>query len=115
MMWMKCSISLAMGVCHDDSDQEDDGVEPVVAEDEGDDEEADAEEDSDGGDDVDEVFNLLGDGGLPSLETRGESSNPSHHRVVSDVDDHPDAGALHCVCGEECKVSRLQWVWMKCS
>jgi len=35
-------------VSDDDSDEEDDGVEPVVAQDEGDDEEAHPEEDGDG-------------------------------------------------------------------
>lgn len=42
----------------DDADEEDDRIEPVVAEDEGDDEEGDAEEDGHAGDDVDEVLNL---------------------------------------------------------
>ena len=97
-------------VRHNDPDKEDDSVEPVVAEDEGDDEEADAKEDSDGGDDVDEVLDLLGDGGLPTLQTRCESSDSSHDCVVSDVDDHPNAGPLHGVGREEGKVSRLKGV-----
>ena len=60
----------------DDADEEDDRVEPVVAEDEGDDEEGDSEEDGDAGDDVDEVLDLLGDGGLASLKSGGEAGNP---------------------------------------
>merc|ERR1719336_2872195 len=47
-------------VGHDDTDEEDDSVQPVVTQDEGDDEEADTEEDSDASDDVDEVLDLLG-------------------------------------------------------
>ena len=66
-------------VGHDDADQEDHGVEPVVAEDEGDDEEGDSEEDGDGGDDVDEVLDLLGNRGLTSLKTGGKTSNSAHH------------------------------------
>ena len=97
-------------VCHNDPDEEDDSVEPVVAEDEGDDEEADAKEDSDGGDDVDEVLDFLGNGGLTTLQTRGESSDSSHDCVVSDVDDHPNAGPLHGIGGEKGKVSRLKGV-----
>ena len=97
-------------VCHNDPHEKDDSVEPVVAEDEGDDEEADAKEDSDGGDDVDEVLDFLGNGGLTTLQTRGESSDSSHDCVVSDVDDHPNAGPLHGVGREEGKVSRLKGV-----
>ena len=63
-------------VCHNDPDEEDDSVEPVVAQDEGDDEEADAKEDSDGGDDVDEVGDLFGDRSVASVQPRSESSNP---------------------------------------
>ena len=63
-------------VCHNDPDEEDDSVEPVVAEDEGNDEEADAKEDSDGGDDVDEVGDLFGDRSVASVQPRSESSNP---------------------------------------
>ena len=63
-------------VCHNDPDEEDDSVEPVVAEDESDDEEGDAEEDGNAGDDVDEVFNLFGNGGLSSFKTRSQTGNP---------------------------------------
>ena len=97
-------------VCHNDPDEEDDSVEPVVAEDEGDDEEADAKEDSDGGDDVDEVLDLLGNGGLATLKSRDESSNPAHHCVVSNVDHHPNTGSLNGVCREESKISCLEGV-----
>ena len=73
-------------VCHNDPDEEDDSVEPVVAEDEGDDEEGDAKEDGDAGDDVDEVLDLFGDRGLTSLETGGQTSNPGY--VKSGVKDN---------------------------
>ena len=66
-------------VCHNHPDEKDDSVEPVVAEDEGDDEEGDSEEDGDGGDDVDEVLDLLGNRGLTSLKTGGKTSNSAHH------------------------------------
>ena len=61
---MKCNY-----VGDDDSDQEDDGVQPMVAKDEGDDEEADAEKDGDAGDQVDEVsdfYNHRNQGDLQS-------------------------------------------------
>ena len=60
----------------DDADEEDDSVEPVVAQDECNDEETDAKEDGDGGDDVDEVLDLLGDGGLATLKSGGQAGNP---------------------------------------
>ena len=97
-------------VGHNDPDEKDDSVEPVMAEDEGDDEEADAKEDSDGGDDVDEVLYLLGNGGLTTLQTGCESSDSSHDCVVSDVDDHPNASPLHGIGREEGKVSCLKRV-----
>ena len=65
----------------DDADEEDDRVQPVVAEDEGDDEEGDSEEDGDAGDDVDEVLNLLGDGGLATLKSGGQAGNPGIQRI----------------------------------
>ena len=65
----------------DDPDEEDDRVQPVVAEDEGDDEEGDSEEDGDTGDDVDEVLDLLGNGGLATLKSGGQSSNPGVQRI----------------------------------
>merc|ERR1719384_1086505 len=95
-------------VGHDDTDQEDDGVQPVVAEDEGDDEESDSEEDSDSGDDVDEVSNLLSNGSLVALQARGQTSNPAHHGVVSNVDHHSGGSSLHGVGGEESQVLGLQ-------
>ena len=97
-------------VCHNDPHEKDDSVEPVVAQDESDYEETDTKEDGDCGDDVDEVLNLLGDGGLATLKSRDEPSNPAHHRVVSDVDHHPDTGSLHGVCRKEGEVSCLEGV-----
>ena len=94
----------------DDADEEDDSVEPVVAQDECNDEETDAKEDGDGGDDVDEVLDLLGNGRLTTLQTRCESSDSSHDCVVSDVDDHPNASPLHGIGREEGKVSCLKRV-----
>ena len=78
--------------------------------DEGNDEEADPKEDGNSSDDMDEVFDLLGDWRLPSLETRGESCNPAHHCVVSNVDHHPNTGSLNGVCREESKISCLEGV-----
>ena len=38
-----------------------------------------SEADSDAGDDVDEVLDLLGNWGLTSLKTGGKSGNSAHH------------------------------------
>ena len=45
-------------ICDDDADEKDDGVEPIVAENESNDEERDSKEDCDAGDQVNEVLNL---------------------------------------------------------
>ena len=100
-------------VCDNDTDQEDHGVKPVVAKDEGNDEEGHTKKDCDGGDDVNEVFDFFGNWCLSTLEARSEASNPSHHRVVTDVDHHPDAGAFHGVGGEEANVLSFQGILHK--
>lgn len=51
------------------TNKEDDGIEPVVAEDEGDDEEGDAEEHGHAGDKVDEMVDFLSDGRLACVQT----------------------------------------------
>ena len=69
----------------DDADEEDDGVQPEVAEDEGDDEERDPEEDGHARDDVDEVGDLLGDGRFPDLQARRQVGDSTHHSLVSSL------------------------------
>ena len=46
-------------VGHDDPDEEDDGIQPVIAEDEGNDEEGNTEEDSNASDNVNKMCNFL--------------------------------------------------------
>ena len=58
---------------YNDTNQKDDGIQPMVAEDEGNDEEGDTKEDSDTSDQVDEMVNLLGDGCVTSLKSRGKT------------------------------------------
>merc|ERR1712242_244497 len=97
-------------VGHDDSDQEDDGVQPVVAEDEGNDEEGNTEEHGDTGDDVDEVSNFFGNGSLVRSQTGGETGNSAHDGVVSDVNNDTHGGSFHGVGGEESKILGLKRV-----
>ena len=93
---------------HDNPDEEDNSVEPVVAEDKGDDEEGDPEEDGHPGDDVDKVGNLLGNRGLTRFQADGEAGNAAHHCVVANHDDNALGGALDGVGGEEGKVLGLE-------
>ena len=51
-------------ISDNDTDEEDDGIEPVVSEDESDDEEWYSKEHSHSGDDVDEMLDLTGNRGL---------------------------------------------------
>lgn len=74
-------------VSHNDADEEDDSLQPGVAQDDGQDEKGDTQEDSHSCDDMDEVLDLLGDGGFPGLQARGESGNTTHDRAVSGADD----------------------------
>ena len=45
----------------------------MIAENEGNDEECDSKEDGDTSDQVDEMVNLLGDGGVTGFKTRGKT------------------------------------------
>ena len=79
-------------VGNNDTDEENDSLQPEISQDEGNDEEGDTEENSHSGDDVDEMGNLLGNRGLIDLQTRGQVSNTSHHRVVTDLHNNATAG-----------------------
>ena len=72
-------------VSHDDTDQEDYCIQPVVAQDEGDDEESHSKEYSHASDDVDEMFDLTGNWGLTHLQTGGQVSDTAHHSSVTSV------------------------------
>ena len=87
----------------DDSDEEDDGIEPVVPEDEGDNEEGDAQEDGHSCDQVDEVGNFLGDGRLTHLDAGCEVGDPTHHRPITRVHDNSECRTwqrwrMFCLC-----------------
>lgn len=56
-------------VGHDDADEEDDCIQPVVAQNEGDEEEGDAQEDGHACDELNEMVNFFGDGGFSSVQT----------------------------------------------
>lgn len=89
-------------ISHNDANEEDDGLQPAVAQDDGQDEEGDTQEDGHASDDMDEVLNLLGDGGLPSLKARGEGGDAAHDCAVSGADD--DAACCAWVCGNTQKL-----------
>lgn len=97
----------------DDTDQEDDGIEPVVLEDDRNDEERDAEEDGHAGDDVDEMVDFLGDRGVSGVETRGEVSDTTHYGAVACADYDSRACAFDGVGAEEGDVARLEWVLVR--
>ena len=97
-------------VRNDDSDQEDDGVDPRVTHAQRDDEEDDAEGDSNASDDVDEVLQLLGDRTFANFESWGQSGDAAHDTVVADADDHTFRRALDRKGREECEVLCLERV-----
>jgi len=89
-----CEKSLGH-IGHDDSDEEDNGVEPEVVENESDDEERDAEQDGYGGDDVDEVGNLSSDRRLDRLQPAGKDRDSPHYCPVPGIDDHTATRTCH--------------------
>ena len=74
-------------VGHDDADEEDDGLQPAVAQAEGQDEEGHAQEHGHARDQVDEVLDLHVDGRLARGQPRGQRGDAAHHRVVARGDD----------------------------
>lgn len=66
-----------------DTNQEDDSIKPVVAEDESDDEEWNTEEDGHASDELNEVVNFLCNGCLASVQAGRQPSNTAHDCVVS--------------------------------
>lgn len=87
-----CSKKTFGYVGNDNTYQEDDGIKPVVAEDEGYDEEGHPEEDGHSCDQMDEVANLASDRCLTHLESRGKVGNATHDGPVTSVDDHSTSG-----------------------
>ncbi len=92
----------------DDPDEEDDRVDPVVLEDHRQEEEADAEEDGDGGDDVDEVLDLARDRRLTRLDRRRQIRYAAHHRVVARADNDPARRSLQPVGKDQTSLSKSQ-------
>ena len=70
----------------DDANHEDEVGDKVLAEDRANGEEGEAEENGDGGHDLDEVLELARDRGLNVLGLQGERRNAAHHGLVPDVD-----------------------------
>lgn len=78
-----CSQQTLRYVSYNDSNEEDDGIKPLVAEDEGNDEERDTEEHSDAGDEVDEMFDLSRYRRLTHLQAGRQVRNASHHCTIA--------------------------------
>ena len=74
-------------VGHDDTDQEDDSVQPLVAKGQGDDEESHTEKDGNASNQVDEMGNFAGDRSFAGVQTGSQSSNSTHDSIVTDLDD----------------------------
>lgn len=70
-------------VGHNDADEEDDGLQPGVAQDEGQDEEGHSEEDGHGRDDVNEMLDFDVDGCAADFELRCQGGDPTHHCPVT--------------------------------
>lgn len=73
-------------VGNNDADKEDDGFQPRVAQNEGQDEEWHAQEDGHACDDLNEVLDLHVDGCLTHLQTGRQSRNAAHHCMITCID-----------------------------
>ena len=64
------------------ANQENDSREPVISENEGDDEEGHSEEDGHSSDQVDEVLDFPGDRGHSCVQSRGQVGDSTHHLQI---------------------------------
>jgi len=86
---------------NDGADEEDDGIEPVVSEKDGNDEEHDTEEDGEVDHVLDEDGQLLGYECFFWLNVNGKSGNSSNDGVLPDADDHSASRTFHGICRAE--------------
>ena len=91
-------------ICDDDTDKEDDGFKPVIAEDKGQHEEDNAEDNCNAGDDVDEVFNFLGDGRVTGRYVGSECGDATHDSVVTASDNDATCGTFDTVGREKSQI-----------
>lgn len=80
-------------ISHNNTNEEDDSLQPAVAQDDGQDEKGDSQEDSHACDDVDEVLDLLGNGGLPGFQPWGQTGNAAHHCTITSAYDNSAGSA----------------------
>ena len=117
-------------ICHDDANDEDDGLNRSIAHGQRDDEEDDADGDGDGSDEVDKLadlkrrkhadgpkvqmsFHLLVDRSLARVKGGDQACDAAHHCLVPNLDHHPRADPLHHIGGEEGKDPGLQIIWVR--
>lgn len=82
-----CGQQSLRHISHNDANKEDDGLQPAVTQDDGQDEKRHTEEHGHTCDNVDEMLNLLGNGSFAGVQTRSQSSNSTHDCAISGVDD----------------------------
>ena len=97
-------------VGHNNTDEKDNGVQPMVAQNKCNDEECDAQKDGDASDYVYEVLDLSGDWCLSHCQPWSEVSNPSHYSSVAGVDHNASGGALHTIGREKGQIAGFQWI-----
>lgn len=91
-------------VGHDDANEEDDGLQPAVAQDERQHEEGDTQKHSHPCDQLDEMFDLHGYGRPPNFQAWGQSGYAAHHRPITCGNDDAPSSAWNI--GED---TRLNW------
>jgi len=96
-----------------DTDEEDDSLEPVVSEQEGQAEEGDTQEYGDSGNDVDEMLDFAGNGRVAGFESRGERGNSTHDGVITALDYDTGGATFVTVSGEESNVLGLERVLVR--
>ena len=86
------------------TDEENDSFEPMISENECKNEESNTKENSNTGNNVDEMFNFLSDWGVSRVDICGQSSDTSHDSIVATSDDDSPGRSFNAIGREECDI-----------
>lgn len=84
----------------------------MVAQNECNNEECNAQEDSNAGDQMNEMVDFLCNWCFACVQTGCQTGNTSHNSVITAADDNTFGSAFDGICWEECQVLGFQWIFV---
>ena len=99
-----CCQETLWNISDNDTNQKNHSFQPMVLEDEGNDEEGNTQSNSHTSNNVNEMLNLNSNRCLAMPKSTSKNGNSSHHGVVCSLNGNSLACSLHAICGEKCQV-----------